>query len=286
MFQTAVRQRCTRAPPPAARRRTSALVAMLVSPGVVIARAPWAAPYSTAAARELLAEVADAPIISPHGHVPPEWLAQNVSFADPTGLLLTPDHYTNRLLHSLGGVELEQLGVPVGSELSPERSRAAFRLLCEHWHLLAGTPVQTWFTEVFHDVFGLGRPPRPGRRPGLERPGDPDVPPRRLSGAGPARLAGVDRGAGTGGRPGGFHLCRARRGDAAPTGSVTFYKTSGFIDDTRAFCSIPARHGIARRCDAGFLARLVVEHRLGMDEAVAVARDLVDAIPRRAFKLD
>ena len=73
---------------------------------------------------------------------------------------------------------------------------------------------------------------------------------------------------------------------AATTGFATLYKTSGFIDDTRAFCSIPARHGIARRCDSSFLARLVVEHRITMDDAVRISRDLVGPIPRRAFKLD
>ena len=41
-------QRSTRAPPPPASLSTSALVAMVVSPGVVIASAPCAAPYSTA----------------------------------------------------------------------------------------------------------------------------------------------------------------------------------------------------------------------------------------------
>ena len=40
--------RCTRAPPPFINFSTSPWSAMLVSPGVVIASAPWAAPYSTA----------------------------------------------------------------------------------------------------------------------------------------------------------------------------------------------------------------------------------------------
>ncbi|WP_103062282.1 glucuronate isomerase, partial [Actinomyces qiguomingii] len=448
-------------------------------------------PTTRSVARELLAQIADAPIISPHGHVPPQWLAQDISFTDPTSLLLTPDHYTNRLLHSLAGVELADLGVPVGSELSPQQSRAAFRLLCENWHRLAGTPVQTWFTEVFHDVFGVqvrpaaataddiydqidaalntpqftaralyerfniavlattddpcsdladhraltadpdwnGRviptfrpdaylePARPDWRELTEtlgRAADQDVSTyaghveamrrrraffkecgavssdhshadagtqrlddaeaevlygRALAGridAGDAarlrrhmvndqaRLAVDDGlvmtlhpavfrnhdsgalaryGADVGGdiptsveftralqplldaygNAAGFHLIpftidetvysrelaplagwyRAVyvgvpwwfidepdaiiRFREATTGSATFYKTSGFIDDTRAFCSIPARHGIARRCDAGFLARLVTEHRIGLDEAAAVARDLVAA---------
>ena len=34
----------------------------------------------------------------------------------------------------------------------------------------------------------------------------------------------------------------------------------GFNDDTRAFCSIPARHDLARRMDANFLGGLVARH--------------------------
>jgi glucuronate isomerase len=62
-------------------------------------------------------------------------------------------------------------------------------------------------------------------------------------------------------------------------------KLSGFIDDTRAFCSIPARHDMSRRLDAGFLAELVVEHRLDEDEAVDAMVDLVTRQPRKVFKL-
>ncbi len=61
--------------------------------------------------------------------------------------------------------------------------------------------------------------------------------------------------------------------------------TSGFVDDTRAFCSIPARHDLSRRADAAYLARLVAEHRLDLDEALDAAHDLayrlaVDSYPR------
>jgi glucuronate isomerase len=76
-----------------------------------------------------------------------------------------------------------------------------------------------------------------------------------------------------------------RRFRAAITESAGFAKTSGFIDDTRAFCSIPARHDMSRRLDAGFVAQLVDEHRLGMDEAFDVMHDLVATNPRKAFKL-
>jgi glucuronate isomerase len=72
---------------------------------------------------------------------------------------------------------------------------------------------------------------------------------------------------------------------SAVTETAGFYRGSGFIDDTRAFLSIPARHDTARRVDAAFLARLVVEGRATLPTARRIARDLVDAIPRAAFKL-
>jgi glucuronate isomerase len=64
-----------------------------------------------------------------------------------------------------------------------------------------------------------------------------------------------------------------------------FYNTVGFNDDTRAFMSIPARHDVARRVDAAYLARLVVEHRLGETEAHEVAAELAYHLPKRAYRL-
>lgn len=72
---------------------------------------------------------------------------------------------------------------------------------------------------------------------------------------------------------------------AAVTDTAGFAKTSGFVDDTRAFCSIPVRHDTARRIDCAFLSRLVVEHRLDEDEAVETAGDLAHRLPRRVFRL-
>ena len=64
-----------------------------------------------------------------------------------------------------------------------------------------------------------------------------------------------------------------------------FYRGSGFIDDTRAFLSIPARHDMARRVDSAYLARLVVAGRLTIQQAQDIAVDLVTTVPRAAFKL-
>jgi glucuronate isomerase len=67
------------------------------------------------------------------------------------------------------------------------------------------------------------------------------------------------------------------------TDTAGFYNTSGFVDDTRAFASIPARHDLSRRMDAGFLAKLVAEHRLDIDEAIETAIDLAYKLPLQAY---
>lgn len=76
-----------------------------------------------------------------------------------------------------------------------------------------------------------------------------------------------------------------RRFRSAVTPTAGFSRTSGFVDDTRAFCSIPARHDMGRRVDAGVLATMVAEHRMDEAEAVHTATDLVGGLPRRVFKL-
>jgi glucuronate isomerase len=69
------------------------------------------------------------------------------------------------------------------------------------------------------------------------------------------------------------------------TETAGFYNTVGFNDDTRAFLSIPARHDVARRIDCRFLATLVVEHKIGEDEAFAVAPGLAHDFAKAAYKL-
>ncbi|AXH94924.1 glucuronate isomerase [Ornithinimicrobium avium] len=117
-------------------------------------------PGTREVARRVYAEVADLPIISPHGHVPPAWLAQDTPFRDPTSLLITPDHYITRLLHA-SGVELARLGV--GREaLSEQEARAAFRVFCQHWPVFRGTPMRLWFETVLGQVFGTELVPSAG----------------------------------------------------------------------------------------------------------------------------
>lgn len=69
------------------------------------------------------------------------------------------------------------------------------------------------------------------------------------------------------------------------TETAGFYNSVGFNDDTRAFLSIPARHDVARRIDCGFLAELIIEHRLEDWEAADLAQDLSYNLAKAAYKL-
>jgi glucuronate isomerase len=104
-------------------------------------------------ARRLYTAVRDLPIISPHGHVNPAILLDNVPFRDPAELFVTPDHYVTRLLHA-SGVPLEALGVGQG-RLSETAARAAWRLLCTHWDIFRGTPVRYWLESELVEIFGV-----------------------------------------------------------------------------------------------------------------------------------
>jgi glucuronate isomerase len=67
--------------------------------------------------------------------------------------------------------------------------------------------------------------------------------------------------------------------------SAGYAKLTGFVDDTRAYCSIPSRHDVARRVLAGHLARLVAEHRLDEAEAVEVAGDYAYHQPKALYRV-
>ena len=104
-------------------------------------------------ARRLYKSVQDLPIISPHGHVDPRILLENMAFRDPAQLFVTPDHYVTRLLHA-SGVPLEALGVGQGP-LTETAARQAWRLLCSHWHIFRGTPVRSWLEAELAEIFGV-----------------------------------------------------------------------------------------------------------------------------------
>ena len=70
------------------------------------------------------------------------------------------------------------------------------------------------------------------------------------------------------------------------TETAGIYNTAGFNDDTRAFCSIPARHDLSRRVDANFLGGLVARHLIDNADARVLARALAYDLARETYRLD
>ena len=64
------------------------------------------------------------------------------------------------------------------------------------------------------------------------------------------------------------------------------YNTAGFNDDTRAFCSIPARHDVWRRVSCDWLAGLVVHGQIDEEDAAEMAPDMAYGLAKRAYRLE
>lgn len=63
------------------------------------------------------------------------------------------------------------------------------------------------------------------------------------------------------------------------------WNLAGFNDDTRAFCSIPARHDVWRRTVCDWLGGLVVEHLIDEEDAACMARALCYELAKTAYRL-
>jgi glucuronate isomerase len=114
-------------------------------------------PDIRAVARRLYRQVAELPLVCPHGHVDPRLLVDNERFVDPASLFVTPDHYVTRLLHA-DGVALEDLGVGQGP-LPEAAARGVWRRLCERWEIFAGTPVRFWLEAELAEIFEVSLRP-------------------------------------------------------------------------------------------------------------------------------
>ena len=69
------------------------------------------------------------------------------------------------------------------------------------------------------------------------------------------------------------------------TETAGLYNTAGFNDDTRAFCSIPARHDVWRRSAANWVAGLVARDLVDMNDAQEMMNDLSVGLAKRAYLL-
>ncbi len=107
-------------------------------------------------ALHLYGQVADKPLVCPHGHVDPRMFADpDYQFGTPTELLLIPDHYIFRMLYSQG-IALERLGVPRsdGGEVESDH-RKIWQTFADNFFLFRGTPTGMWLAHELEDVFGV-----------------------------------------------------------------------------------------------------------------------------------
>ena len=109
-------------------------------------------------AKDIYNQVANLPIISPHGHSDPIWFSQNKRFPNPAELFVLPDHYVFRMLVSQG-FKLSELGVKSINGNSLEKDpREVWKIFCENYYLFRGTPTAIWLDYSFEYVFGLSEP--------------------------------------------------------------------------------------------------------------------------------
>lgn len=100
---------------------------------------------------ELYREVAELPIVSPHGHVEARLFADRATrLPPPGGLFVTADHYVARMLYSQG-VPLERLGF--GQDGADDR--AVWQTLADQIRLFSLTPTGLWLGETLASVFGI-----------------------------------------------------------------------------------------------------------------------------------
>ncbi|NQX28227.1 glucuronate isomerase [Microbacteriaceae bacterium VKM Ac-2854] len=121
-------------------------------------------PTTRAIARDLYERVAGHPILSPHGHVDPRILFDDVPFANAAELFIRYDHYVTRLMHA-AGVDLGELGIPGGATLAEPRE--VWRTFCAHWPLYAGTASGYWLANILAEQFGITEQPEPANADAL-----------------------------------------------------------------------------------------------------------------------
>jgi glucuronate isomerase len=95
---------------------------------------------------DLYREVAELPLVSPHGHIDVRLFSRPDARLEPPGrLFVTSDHYVVRMLYSQG--------VPL--EATRDDDRDVWELLVDNADLFALTPSGLWLRETLAGVFGI-----------------------------------------------------------------------------------------------------------------------------------
>ncbi|MHB8595318.1 MAG: glucuronate isomerase [Ktedonobacteraceae bacterium] len=113
-------------------------------------------PSVRSVAMQLYEQVADSPLICPHGHIDPRMFADpDYSFGTPVDLFIIPDHYVFRMLYSQG-IVLDELGIPRKDGQPVESDhRRIWQIFADHFYLFRGTPTGIWLRDELRDIFGI-----------------------------------------------------------------------------------------------------------------------------------
>lgn len=110
---------------------------------------------------EIYEQIADLPIVCPHGHVDPYLFTGESDFGNPTELLIQPDHYVFRMLYSQG-ISLESIGIQPLSAIShtpiETDARAIWQTFIDNFNLFRGTPTGIWLKDELHFALGISQP--------------------------------------------------------------------------------------------------------------------------------
>lgn len=143
-------------------------------------------PVQRPVAFELYQGAASLPLVCPHGHVDPNLFAEsNYHFGNPVELLIQPDHYVLRILHSQG-IAYERLGIALkNGEAVEQDPRKVWQIFAELFYCFDSTPTGLWIRDELADVFDIhekltGRSAAAIYAAIDERLHDPDFTPRRL----------------------------------------------------------------------------------------------------------
>lgn len=110
-------------------------------------------------ANELYQGVVALPLVCPHGHVDAHLFADpDYHFGNPVELLVRPDHYVLRILHSQG-VDYASLGIPAKDGSPVEQDpRKIWQLFADHFYQYTATPTGMWINDELSEVFGIDVP--------------------------------------------------------------------------------------------------------------------------------
>lgn len=113
-------------------------------------------PAQRSVARALYENTAALPLICPHGHVDPRLFAEaDYHFGNPVELLIQPDHYVLRILHSQG-VPYERLGISEGRNgWVEEDPQKIWQVFADHFYCYAATPTGLWIKDELAEVFDI-----------------------------------------------------------------------------------------------------------------------------------